>query len=52
MPVLLAIATLVPIGTLGWLALRLLRQDREMERQRRRENLEYAAGRAALAFES
>jgi signal transduction histidine kinase len=49
---LLAVATLVPIGTLGWLALRLLRQDREMEGQRRRERLEYAAGRVALAAET
>jgi signal transduction histidine kinase len=48
----LAIATLLPIGTLGWLALRLLRQDSAMEAQRRRERLEYEAGRAAVAVES
>jgi len=50
-PVLLAAATLVPIGALGWLGLRILQQDREMERQHRRESLEYAAGRAVLAVE-
>jgi hypothetical protein len=49
---LLAIATLVPIAALGWLAFRLIRQDREMEGQRRRERLEFAAGRVALAAEN
>jgi signal transduction histidine kinase len=48
----LAIATLVPIGTLGWLALRLLRQDGAMEVQRHRERLEFESGRVALTVES
>ncbi len=50
-PVLLAAATLIPIGALGWLGLRILGQDRDLERQRVRENLEFAAGRLALAME-
>jgi signal transduction histidine kinase len=45
---LLAGATLVPIGALGWLGARILQQEREMEQQRRRESLEIAAGRLAL----
>lgn len=50
-PVLLAVATLLPIGVLCWLALRTLDQDRDLERQRRRERLEVAAGRVALDVE-
>ena len=50
-PVLLAIATLVPIGALGWLGVRILRQDRDIERQRRRERLEVSAGRLALEID-
>src|SRR5579864_8744524 len=47
-PLLLAAATLIPIGALTWLGARILQQDREVERQRRREALELAAGRLAL----
>ncbi len=47
----LALATLIPIGALGWLGGRTLGQDRELERQRRRERLEVAAGRVALDIE-
>ncbi|MBI1876258.1 MAG: hypothetical protein HYS05_20530 [Acidobacteria bacterium] len=50
-PALLAAATLIPIGALSWLGLRTLQQDRELERQRRRERLEVAAGRLALDVE-
>lgn len=50
-PVLLAAATLIPIGALSWLGMRTLQQDRELERQRRRERLEVAAGRLALDVE-
>src|SRR5437763_1766438 len=41
-------ATLIPIGALGGLGVRILAQDRDIERQRRRERLEVAAGRLAL----
>jgi signal transduction histidine kinase len=47
-PVLLAVATLLPIGVLSWLAFRILEQDRDVERQRGRERLEVVAGRLAL----
>lgn len=47
----LALATLIPIGALSWLGARTLQQDRELERQRRREGLEVAAGRVALEIE-
>ena len=50
-PFLLAAATLVPIGVLSWLGVRILEQDRDAERQRRRETLEVAAGRLALDIE-
>jgi hypothetical protein len=50
-PLLLAAATLIPIGALSWLGFRTLQQDRELERQRRRERLEVAAGRLALDVE-
>jgi signal transduction histidine kinase len=44
-------ATLVPVAALAWLGLRVLQQDRDIERQRRRERLEVAAGRLALELE-
>lgn len=47
-PLLLAAATLLPIGVLSWLGIRIIQQDREVEQQRRREALEVAAGRLAL----
>ena len=48
LPVLLAAATLIPICVLSWLGLRILQQDRDAERQRRRDALSVAAGRLAL----
>jgi signal transduction histidine kinase len=48
-PILLAAATLVPIGALGWLAARILRQDRDLEAQHASEALRYAAGKLSLA---
>jgi signal transduction histidine kinase len=48
---LLAAATLIPVGALGWLGLRTLEQDRALTRQRQRELLEVASERAALAIE-
>jgi signal transduction histidine kinase len=50
-PLLLAAATLIPIGVLSWLGVRIVQQDRDVERQRRREALEVAAGRLALQIE-
>jgi signal transduction histidine kinase len=50
-PLLLAAATLIPVGVLSWLGVRIVQQDREVERQRRREALEVAAGRLALEIE-
>ena len=47
-PVLLAAATLLPIAVLSWLGVRILEQDRDLARQRRRESLEVGAGRIAL----
>jgi signal transduction histidine kinase len=44
-------ATLVPLVALVWLGMRVLQQDRDSERQRRRERLEVAAGRFALELE-
>src|SRR5262245_32848605 len=44
-------ATLLPIVALGWLAVRILNQERIADRQRKRENLEIAAGRLALGVE-
>jgi hypothetical protein len=44
-------ATLVPIIALTWLGARVLHQDRDIERQRRRDRLEVAAGRLALGLE-
>jgi two-component system, OmpR family, phosphate regulon sensor histidine kinase PhoR len=51
LPVLLAAATLVPAVVLVWLGVRLLQQDRELDRQRQRERLEVAAGRVALEID-
>ena len=51
LPVLFAVATLLPIAVLCWLGLRTLQQDRDLERQRRKERLEVDAGRIALAIE-
>lgn len=48
---LLAAATLIPIAVLSWLAVRLLQQDRDVERQRQREHLEVSAGRLVLDIE-
>ena len=48
LPLFLAVATLLPIGVLSWLAVRIVRQDRDVERQRGRERLEVIAGRLAL----
>ncbi|HYL35609.1 MAG TPA: HAMP domain-containing sensor histidine kinase [Bryobacteraceae bacterium] len=48
---LLAAATLIPVCALGWLGVRILAQDRDVERQRRRESLENSASRLALAIE-
>jgi len=50
-PVLFAIATLLPIAALCWLGFRTLEQDRDLEKQRRRERLEVAASRVALDIE-
>jgi signal transduction histidine kinase len=50
-PLLLAAATLLPIGALSWLGVRVVQQDRDLERQRRREALEVSAGRVALQIE-
>ena len=47
-PILLAAATMIPIVVSAWLGVRLLQQDRAIERQRQREHLEVAAGRLAL----
>ena len=51
LPVLLAAATLIPAVVLVWLGVRLLQQDRELDRQRQRERLEVAAGRVALEID-
>lgn len=48
LPIFLAVATLLPIGVLSWLAVRIVQQDRDVERQRARERLEVTAGRLAL----
>jgi signal transduction histidine kinase len=48
---LLAVATLIPIGVLTWLGVHILAQERDVELQRERESLEIAAGRLALAVE-
>lgn len=51
LPALLAAATLIPAVVLVWLGVRLLQQDRELDRQRQRERLEVAAGRVALEID-
>ena len=51
LPLLLAAATLIPIGVLSWLGVRIIQQDRDVERQRRREALEVGAGHLALQIE-
>ena len=48
LPLFLAVATLLPIGVLSWLAVRIVQQERDVERQRAREGLEVIAGRLAL----
>ena len=48
---LLAAATLMPIGVLSWMTVQLLRQDADVERQRRRDALDVAAGRVAIDIE-
>ena len=50
-PVLFAIATLLPIAALCWLGVRTLDQDRALESKRQRDRLEVAAGRVALEIE-
>jgi signal transduction histidine kinase len=50
-PVFLSAATLIPIAALGWLGMRTLQQERELESQRQRDRLEVAAGRVALDIE-
>lgn len=49
--ILLIAATLIPMGALAWLGVRMLAQDRDIERQRRRDAFEVAAGRLALALD-
>jgi signal transduction histidine kinase len=49
--ILLVAATLIPLGALAWLGVRLLAQERDVERQRRREGLELAAGRLAIEID-
>lgn len=48
---LLVIATMLPIGALAWLGVRVLQQERDLDKQRVREGLQVAAGRLALAME-
>jgi signal transduction histidine kinase len=48
---LIGIATLLSIAVLGWLGVRTLQQDRELEAQRQRERVDVAAGRVALEIE-
>jgi signal transduction histidine kinase len=43
--------TLIPIVALGWLSARVLSQDSALERQRRREQLEFTGSKVALAIE-
>ena len=50
-PALLTAATLMPMVALVWLGIRTVSQDRELERQRIREQLEVAAGRLAIDLE-
>lgn len=48
---LLAVATLIPIALLSWLGVRILRQDRDVERQRQRAALDLTSRRLALDIE-
>jgi hypothetical protein len=50
-PLLLALATLIPIGALAWLGMRTLQQERDLQGQRQRERLEVAASRVAIGME-
>ena len=50
-PVLLSAAIAIPLAALGWLGMRTLQQERELEGQRQRERLEVATGRIALEIE-
>src|SRR5262245_19186334 len=50
-PLLVAVATLIPVCALLWLGLRVLEQDREADGQRQRERLEAAAARVALEID-
>jgi signal transduction histidine kinase len=50
-PALLTAATLIPMVALVWLGIRTVSQDRQLERQRIREQLEVAAGRLAIDLE-
>jgi signal transduction histidine kinase len=45
-------ATLVPITALGWLAARILQQERDLDSQRAQDSLRYAAGKLALSVNS
>ena len=49
--VLFAVVTLLPAGTLAFLGVRLLQQDRALAEQRRSEMLEHAAGQAVRVLE-
>jgi signal transduction histidine kinase len=51
LPLFLAVAILLPIAVLSWLAVRIVQQDRDVERQRGRERLEVIAGRLAIDFD-
>lgn len=51
MRLLLVAATVIPIAMLAWLAVKILQQERDVERQRAREALEVAAGRLALGID-
>jgi signal transduction histidine kinase len=48
---LFAAATLIPIGVLAWFSVRILQQERDVERQRAREALEIVAGRFAISID-
>jgi signal transduction histidine kinase len=51
LPVLLLAAIVIPLAGLGWLGLRTVQQERELEGQRLRERLEVASARVALEIE-
>jgi signal transduction histidine kinase len=50
-PILLSALTVIPIAALGWLGIRTLQQERELEGQRQRERLEMTVARLALEIE-